>query len=254
MFIPKTERDLEGLRASGRILAIVLNNLREEAHEGVRLLYLDELARELLKSAGAKPAFLGYKGESSRKPYPAAICTSLNDQIVHGLPTNYVLKEGDVLKIDLGADYQGYITDAAVTLAIGKIGAVAEKLISATQTALHEAIKVCKLGNHTGDIGWVIEQTVKNYGFSVVKNLTGHGVGFALHEEPTVYNYGERNTGVLLQAGMVLAVEPMVSAGLGETVDNPDGSFSTKDKSLSAHFEKTVAITESGPEILTPFE
>ena len=247
----KKENDLRVLRMSGRILASVLQKLEEEVKEGVKLSHLDKLARGLIKEAGAKPAFLGYKPESGTAPYPAAICVSVNEQIVHGLPSEYILKQRDVLKIDFGVNYQGYITDAAVTVGVGELTGKAKELVDITKKALKKAVEVCKSGNHTGDIGWVIEKTVKGAGFRVIKNLTGHGVGFELHEDPTVYNYGSRGEGVELVPGLVLAIEPMVSVSSSRVMQKDDDSYVTEDGSLSAHFEHTVAITESGPEILT---
>jgi methionyl aminopeptidase len=247
----KSPNDLVFLRKSGEILAATLKNLEERARAGVKLSSLDKLARELLQKAGAKPAFLGYKPEGSATPYPAAICASLNDTIVHGLPTNYELKDGDVLKLDLGVIYNGYFTDGAITIGIGEISPLAKKLIETTAAALYRAIGVCQPGNRLGDIGWIIQKTINENGFSVAKGLTGHGVGFELHEDPVIYNYGNRGTGMILEEGMVLAVEPMASAGAGDIRQMADGSFKTSDGSLSAHFEHTVAITADGPEILT---
>lgn len=248
----KNEHDLEMLRTSGIILSRTLNALKERARVGVRLAYLDDLARQFIKNEGAKPSFLGYKPEGASIGYPAAICTSVNEKIVHGIPDNYTLKDGDVLKIDLGVNYKNYFTDAAITVPIGKISAEAQKLIQVTKEALGNAIKICAVGNHLGDIGWIIEKTVKSAGFSVARGLTGHGVGFAVHEDPTIYNYGDKGTGMVLKPGMVLAIEPMVVVGLGDIKQLSDDSFVIKDGSLSAHFEHTIAITKNGPEILTP--
>ena len=250
----KTREDIVHLKISGKILASVLNELKKKAVIGASLKSLDLKARELIKSLDAKSAFFGYQSKKDSRPYPAAICTSVNEKIVHTIPDKYILKNGDVLKIDLGINYKSYITDAAITIGIGKISPLAEKLIKATRTALYEAIKICRPGKKIGDIGWVIESTVKNYGFSVVKKLTGHGVGFELHEEPSVYNFGEQGTGIELEEGLVLAIEPMVAAGSGELIEKENGEFFTKDGSLSAHFEHTVAITKNGPEILTLIE
>ncbi|MEK7086800.1 MAG: type I methionyl aminopeptidase [Patescibacteria group bacterium] len=249
----KSERDLLGLRKSGEILAAVLKILEREAKEGVPLSFFNELTKKLLKKAGAKPAFLKYRPEGARRAYPAAICTSINNQIVHGIPSDYILRNGDILKIDLGVDFKGYITDAALTVGIGNVNEMAKKLIAVTAKALDNAIKECKPGNFLGDIGWAIEKTVTENGFKVVSGLTGHGVGFRLHEEPSVYNYGQKGTGIKLSPGLVLAIEPMTSAGSGETKQAEDDSFFTRDGSLSAHFEKTVAITENGREVLTQF-
>ncbi len=249
----KSESDLEFLKVSGRILASTLFFLKETAKEGVTLKFLDELAHKSLKEAGATPAFLGYKSEGAGRPYPASICTSLNQQIVHGLPINYSLQSGDILKIDLGVNYNGYFTDAAVTVGIGQISKEASKLISVTELALHKAIAECSPGKRLGDIGWIIEKITEGAGFSVVRGLTGHGTGFELHEDPTVYNFGKRGEGIELKAGLVLAIEPMINIGSGEIKQQKDDSFATKDGSLNAHFEHTVAITKNGPLILTKF-
>lgn len=249
----KTEKDLMFLRKSGKILTDILGLLRETAKDGVSLSYLNDVAEKMLKRAGAKSAFYGYKPKGPEKSYPAHICTSLNNEIVHGIPKNRYLQSGDVLKIDLGVDYKGYITDAAITFGIGDISEEARRLISATRSALAEAVSICKPGIRLGDIGWIIEKTIKENGFKVIKNLTGHGVGFELHEEPTIFNYGEKGTGLELEEGMVLAIEPMASISSEDIKKMPDGSYATKDDSLSAHFEKTVAITKKGAEILTPW-
>ena len=250
--IIKTKNDLENLRISGKILSLVLSELRDMAKIGTTLRALDERARSLISDNSGKPAFLGYQNKKDAPPYPSAICASVNERIVHCVPDEYKLKDGDVLKIDAGVIYKGYITDAAITVGIGLISPKSEKLIKATKSALEEAIKICKPGKTTGDIGWVIEKTVKNYGFSVVEKLPGHGVGRSIHEPPNIFNYGQRGEGVPLESGMVIAIEPMVSAGGGEIEEERDGGIKTKDGSLSSHFEKTVAITESGCEVLTP--
>ncbi len=247
----KSEKDLQVLRESGRILASVLEILKEAAKEGVKLSYLDELASRLVSDAGAKPAFFGYKPEKAKIPYPASICASVNEIIVHGLPTDYVLKKGDVLKIDLGVDYKGYITDSAVTVGIPPISGEAEKLISVTKNSLDSAIKVMKPGGHLGDIGATVEEIVEKAGFKVIRNLSGHGVGFELHEDPSVYNFGNRGEGMELQSGMVLAIEPMVAVSASRVVQQEDESFRTEDGSQSAHFEHTIAITDKGSEVLT---
>ncbi len=247
----KSTKDIEGLRASGKILARVLGELRKSAKEGVSLRSLDELARKLLKDAGAESAFLGYRPEGGTKPYPAAICTSINEQVVHGLPTDYILKRGDVLKIDTGVRYEGYITDSATTVVIGPASKEIKKLLETTEEALRKAIEACRSGNHLGDIGAAVEETVRKNGFRVVKGLTGHGVGFELHEDPTVYNFGDRGEGIELKPGLVLAIEPMVSVGKGDIEQREDDSFATRDGSVTAHFEHTIAITSAGPEILT---
>ena len=250
----KSPKDISQLKISGQILATVIESLKSAALPGVPLKDLDKKARSIIKEFGAIPAFLGYKSKKSDKPYPAAICASVNEKIVHGVPDHYSLKSGDVLKIDVGINYRGYITDGAVTIGVGEISPLAEKLIKATKTALEEAIMVCHEGKKTGDIGWVIENTVKNYGFSIADKLTGHGVGFEIHEDPSIYNFGEKGTGLELEDGLVIAIEPMVATGDSSVIENPDGSYTMKDGGLSAHFEKTIVITRNGPEVLTPIK
>lgn len=246
-----SKSEIEKIAESGEILLKILKRVSEEAIIGKNLSQLDKLAFELTKKAGAEPAFLDYRPDRTQKPYAASICASVNDVIVHGLPNDYKLKNGDVLKIDFGVKYQGFYSDAAVTLAIGEIAPEAKKLVMATKMALNEAIKIAKPGNFLGDIGWVIEKTAKKFGVKVVKGLTGHGIGKKLHEEPTIYNFGKKGSGIELKAGMVLAIEPMFVIGSERIVQKSDESWATADGSLSAHFEHTVAIMERGVRVLT---
>ncbi len=247
----KTAEEIKLIRIAGKILANVAKQIKESAQEGVSLQDLDQLAQKLIQEAGAEPAFLGYQPYGADKPFPASICASLNEVVVHGVPTNYKLKSGDLLKLDFGVDYQGYIADAAFTVGIGKISKEGEQLINATKNALAVGIKECKAGNTLGDVGWAINNYVTKHGFKVVKGLTGHGVGKELHEDPPVFNEGQKNTGLRLKAGMVLALEPMVSAGDPYIRQLPDDSYATRDGSLSAHFEHTIVVAEKGAEILT---
>jgi len=247
----KRPEDIEKIRKAGRILAQVAKTILANAKEGVRLSRLDSLAKEFIGKAGGKPAFLGYQPYGANHPYPASICTSLNEVVVHGVPTDYALRSGDILKLDFGVTYHGWHADAAWTMGIGTITDEARKLIKITEQALFDGIKQMKPGRNLGDIGWAISKTVNKYGFNVVDGLTGHGVGQELHEDPSVFNEGKRGSGMALEPGMVLAVEPMVSAGSPRIVQLKDESYATEDKSLSAHFEHTVAITDKGPEILT---
>lgn len=247
----KTKKDLEFLRKSGAILARVLQSLAEEAKEGVPLSYLDMKARALISASDATPAFLGYTPEGARIPFPAAICASVNEEVVHGLPREYKLRPGDLLKIDLGVNYKGYITDAATTVAIGKVPRRVFDLMHATEDALADAIAVCKEGNRLGDIGYAIEKRIQKAKFSVVQGLTGHGTGFRLHEDPTVWNFGRKGEGMVLKEGLVLAIEPMAAMGKGTALERHDGAFVTYDSSLAAHFEHTVFIKKNGCEILT---
>jgi methionyl aminopeptidase len=251
MITYKSKEDLELLRVSGAILSSVLKTLRSEAREGVRLSYLDKTAGALLKSKGAKSAFLGYRPEGAAKAFPAHICTSINDEVVHGLPRDYALKTGDVLKIDLGVDYEGMITDSATTVAIGPVSKKIENLITATEAALYDAIAVAKPGKHLGDIGYAVEKRVMRGKFKIIDGLTGHGTGFKLHEDPTVWNFGRKGEGLALREGLVLAIEPMASIGTEKTIETADGIFKTVDGSTAAHFEHTIFITKTGCEILT---
>ncbi|MEK7657850.1 MAG: type I methionyl aminopeptidase [Patescibacteria group bacterium] len=247
----KSSREIEIIAVSGKILAQVFKAVIKEAKIGASLKNLDELAYKLIKKAGAQPAFLGYRPEGAKHPYNASICASVNDVIVHGFPTDYKLKDGDVLKLDFGVKYQDFYSDAAATLEIGAISNQAVQLIKATKEALEEAVKAARAGNHLGDIGFVVSKIAKKYGFKPIKGLTGHGIGKELHEEPTIYNYGKKGEGIELKPGMVLAIEPMLSAGADEIIQKPDESWATADGSLSAHFEHTVAITEKEPLVLT---
>lgn len=248
----KKEKDIEGIRASGAILARVLQTLSSEVGIGVPLSHFDKRARTLIKEAGATPTFSGYKPAGADEPYPAALCTSVNDIVVHGLPiAEYILQEGDILTLDLGVTYKGYITDSAVTVGVGAINAETRDLLDATKRALVAGIAACKKGGHLGDIGAAISEEIGKTKFTIVKGLTGHGVGFALHEDPTVYNFGTRGDGIELESGLVLAIEPMVSMGSPNTKQLSNGEFVTSDGSVAAHFEHTIVITEGGVEIVT---
>lgn len=231
----------------GRVLLM----LSKEARAGVLLTALDDLAYKYIKAEGATPAFLNYRPEGARVPYPASTCLSVNDEIVHGLPREYALRDGDVLKIDLGVNYKGLITDAATTVVIGKASRKIVSLLKATEEALYAGIATCKPGNRLGDVGYAIERRLVRGGFKIIEGLTGHGTGYKLHEEPTVWNYGKKGTGLELKEGMVLAIEPMASIASRFTLERDDGTFITKDGSVAAQFEHTVFITKTGCEILT---
>ena len=194
---------------------------------------------------------MGYQPHGAAHPFPASICASLNEVVVHGIPNKYKLKSGDILKLDFGVSYQGFITDSAFTVGIGKISLEAQKLMDITKHSLMLGIKECRSGKTLGDIGWAINDYVHKNGYKVVKGLCGHGVGIELHEEPSVFNEGQKNTGLELKHGMILALEPMVSAGDPYIVRTEQESYATRDGSLSAHFEHTVLITEKGYEVLT---
>lgn len=251
MILLKNEREISVLRESGRILRLILESLKKKAVEGTNLLELDKLAKSLCKQYGATPTFFGYKPDGAKKPFPAAICTSLNEVVVHGTPKNYILRSADILKIDMGISFQGMITDAAITIPIGKVSPLARKIIDATQKSLKAAVAVTKKGKTLGDIGWAIENQAKKYGFFVIKGLTGHGVGYELHEDPVILNYGRKGTGEKLKPGMVLAIEPMLSVSSEEIIQNADESYASRDGGLTAHFEHTIAITDKESIVLT---
>ena len=242
----KTPKEIETMREGGKILAGILKKLTESVKPGITTNDLEKLARELVLSNGVKPSFLGYDG------YPAALCTSVNDEIVHGVPSDRVLEDGDVLKLDMGVLHKGFHTDSAVTVLIGKGDGHKIKLINVTKEALRVGISKAKVGSTLGDIGSAVQNYVEQNGFNVVRDLVGHGIGRELHEPPQVMNYGEAGEGEELRAGMVIAIEPMVVTGDWKIKNSKDGfGFVTKDGGLAAHFEHTVAITKKGPIILT---
>jgi len=250
----KNKDELAIMRVAGKILARIIKEVSAAATEGVKLKELDQIANSLISLAGCKPAFLGYKPHGANKAYPATICASVNEVIVHGVPSGYHLRNGDILKLDFGLLYppkNGFYVDSAVTVPIGKISKKEELLINTTREALYRGIEKARPGNRLGDIGNAIESHVVKRGFSIAEGLTGHGIGRELHEEPSVFNYGKRGTGMDLKSGMVIAIEPMVGIGKGATIQIRNEGYAMKDKSKSAHFEHTVAVTNRGPEILT---
>jgi len=247
----KKSVQIEKIRQSGKILGFVLRKLKEEAKEGVSLLELDKFAHDLIIEHDGKPAFLGYRPDGAKSPFPYTLCASINEVIVHGQPSAYKLKSGDVLKLDLGVNWQGGITDAAFTMPIGKVPKDLLRLIKVTKDSLTEAIRVVKAGHTVGDIGFAVERLVTANRVKIIEGLTGHGVGDELHEEPVIYNYGRPGTGMALKSGMVIAIEPMTSLTTTKAVQSKDDSFVTSDGSCSAHFEHTVLVTEKSGEILT---
>jgi methionyl aminopeptidase len=251
MITLKTPEEIEIMAEGGRILGEVLRELRAAARAGITTKELDALAYKLIIGAHAVPAFLNYRPHGATRGYPATLCASVNDGIVHGLPSKRALQEGDVLKLDLGLRYKGFCSDAAITVGIGKISREANNLIKATEVALAAGIKEVKIGKTLGDVGYAIETIAQKNGCSVAEGLTGHGIGKALHEDPYVFNFGERGKGDVLKNGMVIAIEPMFTIGAGAIRELPDDSYVTMDGSLAAHFEHTIAITEKGPRILT---
>lgn len=248
----KTEKEIEFLRQGGIILAKILKELSKEIKVGTSADWLDKKARDLMREYGVRPSFFRYKPSPQSEPFPAYICVSVNDVIVHGVPSpNLVFKSGDVVTIDAGVVYKGLFVDSAVTKGVGQLTSQNRKLIAVTKEALKLGIKACRIGNTIGDIGYVISSFVNKQGFTLVEELVGHGVGYEVHEDPIVPNWGKKGQGIRLKKGMVLALEPMVCTGSGRIVKNEDGSFATLDGSVSAHFEHTVAVTEKGPIVIT---
>jgi len=244
--ILKSPQEIEKMRRSNRIVAEILEEIKPVAKPGVTTRELNERAEELLTRRNARSAFKGYNG------YPAALCTSVNEEVVHGIPSDRVLREGDILSLDFGAIYEDYYGDAAITLAIGRISAEAERLMRVTEEALYLAIDQARPGNRLQDISAAIQGHVESHGFSVVRDFVGHGIGQHLHEKPQVPNFGEAGRGIRLKPGMTLAIEPMINAGGHEVMVLQDGwTAVTRDRSLSAHFEHSVAVTENGPYILS---
>ncbi|MBI2068953.1 MAG: type I methionyl aminopeptidase [Candidatus Yanofskybacteria bacterium] len=243
----KTKEDIKIMKEGGEILAKILRKLAEEVKPGITTNYLEKLARELVLSYGVEPSFLGFEN------YPAVLCTSVNEEIVHGLPSERILGSGDILKLDMGVYHNGFHTDSAVTVIVGNDNDPEKKeLLRVTREALEIGIRQAKPGNTTGDIGAAIQEYVRKNGFEVIHDLVGHGIGEELHEWPQVPNFGKRGGGDELKPGMVIAIEPMVVTGKKRTKMGKDGfSFITADKGLAAHFEHTVAITEKGPLIFT---
>ncbi len=255
MIVLKSNPELAIMRAAGRILAEVLGDLRARAKPGVTLIELDRRAEEIIVGHGAKPSFKGYQPEGAPYPFPASICASVNDEIVHGIPGTRKLKDGDVLKIDCGVLHNGYHADSAVTVGIGSVNAKARKLMDVTQACLAAAIEQVRPGKRFGDIGAAIQRVAEPAGFSVVRQYTSHGVGRQLHEGFSLPNYGEAGTGMLLRPGLTIALEPMINEGAWGTKLKRDGwTVVTIDGKLSAQFEHTVAVTDGEPEVLTKLD
>ncbi len=251
----KTTEEIDSLRKGGKILAKILKELAQYSQPGVSTMDINDLALKLAEDYGAEPVLLGYHPEFASFPYPAALCTSVNDTVQHGVPReDEILKEGDIINLDMSIGYEGMIVDSGITVPVGKTDAVSQKLIDVTREALALGIKQAKPGNHIGDISHAIQTFVESRGFSIVEVLCGHGVGHAVHEEPQIPNFGKPGTGPVIKVGNVFAIEPIVNVGDKDVYfdDEGDGySVFTSDGSRAAHFEHTVAITEKGPEIMT---
>jgi methionyl aminopeptidase len=250
VIVCRSAAELDRMREAGRLVGEILTQLSAMVAPGVTTADLDEVAERRIRAAGAIPAFKGYHG------YPATICASVNEEVIHGIPSGRrVLNEGDVVSVDVGAMLDGYYGDSAVTLPVGHVSEQAAMLLRVTEEALYKAIDKVKVGGRVSDIGHAVQQHVEAYGFSVVREFVGHGIGQRMHEEPQIPNYGEPGRGPRLAEGMVLAIEPMVNAGKPAVKVLADGwTAVTRDNSLSAHFEHTVAVTAAGPRILTARE
>ena len=255
MITKKTPEEIEVLKEAGALLGRMLRELAAELKPGMTTLDIDDMAMELVEKYHVEPVLLGYHPTFAPTPYPAAICVSVNDCVQHGVPSeDVVLKEGDVVNLDMSIGHKGMIVDSGITVGVGQISPEATKLLAVTEEALALGIKQAVPGNHIGDISHAIQTLVESRGFSIVEVLCGHGVGYAVHEEPTIPNFGKAGTGPKIEVGHVYAIEPIVNMGSADVFFDDDGdgySVYTEDESWSAHFEHTVAITKDGPVILT---
>jgi methionyl aminopeptidase len=248
VIIRKTPEEIDRMAAAGAILVRTLKLIEGKVREGVTTKELDDAAERFIRSQGAVPAFKGYRG------FPGSLCISPNSMVVHGIPGSYRLERGDVLSVDVGVIKDGWVADAARTFGVGQVSAVAHKLLDVTEASLFDAVEQCRPGNRLGDVSHAVQARVEGEGLSVVRSLVGHGIGRDMHEDPQVPNFGEPGKGPLLEEGMVLAVEPMVTAGRHPVRMGDDGwAIFSQDGSLAAHFEFTVAVTAGGPRVLTPW-
>lgn len=246
MILIKNEKEIKIMREAGRIVARVLGAMEKTVAPGITTAQLDQQAEKLIRTAGGEPAFLGYRG------FPASICASINEELVHGIPSIRKLKEGDILSIDVGVRYQGYYGDAALTFPVGKIDESARRLMKVTRTSLEKATEKVYPGNHLSDISHAVQTYAESHNYAVVRSFVGHGIGTRMHEEPEVPNFGLPGRGPKLREGMVFAIEPMINTGTWEVeVLSDQWTVVTADRGLCAHFEHTVAVTAHGPEILT---
>ncbi len=249
MIIGKSRKELEKMRAAGRLAGLVREAVGAMARPGLTTLELDAAAERMIRDAGALPTFKGYHG------YPYSICASVNEQVVHGFPSHYVLQEGDILSVDVGATLHGFVGDTATTVPIGVVPADRLQLISVAEECLERAIKQCWPGRHLGDIGWAVQAHAEAHGYTVVREYVGHGIGRRMHEDPQIPNYGTPGKGTKIKAGYVFAIEPMLNMGTHQTKTLADGwTVVTIDGQPSAHVEHTIAITEEGPEVFTRVE
>lgn len=248
MIYLKTKEEIELLRENNLLVSATLAEVAKHIAVGVTTKQLDAIAEEFIRSHGAVPGFLGYGG------FPATLCVSVNEQVVHGIPSDYALKNGDIVSVDCGTIMKGFYGDSAYTFAVGEVAPEVEKLLTVTKEALYKGVAQAKPGNRVGDISAAVQQHAESNGFSVVRELVGHGLGKDMHEEPEVPNYGTRGRGPLLKEGMVICIEPMINLGTRNVVFEQDGwTVRTKDRKPSAHFEFAVAVTKDGPDVLTDF-
>ncbi|MFZ4792672.1 MAG: type I methionyl aminopeptidase [Blastocatellia bacterium] len=249
MVIRKSRAEIEKMRRSGLIVAGTLSKLRQMVAPGITTRDLDVVAESTIRAAGAIPTFKGYRG------FPASICASVNDEVVHGIPSDRRLKEGDIIKLDCGATLDGYVGDAAISVAVGEVSPEVARLLEVTRDSLLKAIEKMVAGNRLYDVSYAVQQYVEERGFSIVRDFCGHGIGQRMHEDPQVPNYGRPGTGPVLKEGWVLAIEPMVNEGSFEVKVLSDGwTVKTRDGKASSHFEHTIAVTEDGPRVLTAAE
>ena len=252
MSFVKTEEEIEKMRRAGAIWSIVMREIKAKVKPGLSLKELDEFAEKRIREEGGTPGFLNYKPEWNGTPYPATLCTSVNEIIVHGIPNDYRLKEGDLLKVDMGVVIEGYNVDAARTIPVGKVDKEALEISAATELALEKGMAAAKAGNTIGDIGHAVQEVAKEHNLHIAEGLSGHGIGAKLHEKPSVYNTGNPGEGERLEAGMCLAIEPMFAKSTGKIQhDHETDGYAMQDGSQSAHFENTVVITDGEVEILT---
>lgn len=246
MIVYKSEEEMQGIRKSNQIVAKILSELRNMVKSGIKTKELDEYAEMRCKEMNAVPAFKGYRG------FPCALCTSVNEEIVHGIPSSRKLKEGDIISLDFGVKYEGFFGDAAVTYSVGKIPSPAQKIIKVVKESLFRGIEQAKNGNRISDISHAVQSYVESKGYSVIRNFVGHGIGFSLHEEPQVPNFGMPGRGPKIKTGMVVAIEPMIAVGDWSVEILEDGwTAITRDRGLSAHYEHTIAVTSTGTKILS---
>ncbi|MBK5719280.1 type I methionyl aminopeptidase [Dysgonomonas sp. Marseille-P4677] len=255
MIFLKTDEEIELMRESNRLVGMTLGEMAKYIKPGVTPAQLDKIAKEFIMDHGAIPSFLGYKGAPGTVDFPGAICASVNEQVVHGFPTDYVLKDGDIISVDCGTEKNGFCGDSAYTFCVGEVAEDVKALLRTTKESLYQGIQKAVEGNRIGDISDAVQTYCEKRGYSVVRELVGHGIGRKMHEAPEVPNYGKRGTGPLLKKGMCIAIEPMINMGSKNVVFESDGwTVRTRDRKPSAHFEHTVAIRQGKADILSTFE